>query len=99
MKKCFLLMMTAMMTATVLAQGDERKEIELTSEERALVNSNNQFAFDLFRKARGGEDMLLSPLSITYALGMVNNGAGLWPSRCRCHQRLLPQDADGSTCT
>jgi len=51
------------------------KEIELTDGERHLIASNNDFAFNLFRKARGEESNVLSPLSITYALGMLNNGA------------------------
>jgi serpin B len=51
------------------------KEIELTDGERHLIASNNDFAFNLFRKARGEESKVLSPLSITYALGMLNNGA------------------------
>ena len=51
------------------------REIELTDGERQLIASNNDFAFDLFRKARGNESIVLSPLSITYALGMLNNGA------------------------
>ena len=51
------------------------KEIEVTDGERQLIASNNDFAFNLFRKARGEESSVLSPLSITYALGMMNNGA------------------------
>ncbi|MBP5800426.1 MAG: serpin family protein [Prevotella sp.] len=51
------------------------REIELTDGERQLIASNNDFAFNLFRKARGDESIVLSPLSITYALGMLNNGA------------------------
>ena len=51
------------------------KEIELTEDELQLIVSNNDFAFNLFRKARGGDNCVLSPLSITYALGMLNNGA------------------------
>ena len=57
------------------AEGNEPKRIELTDSERQLVESNNNFAFNLFRKARGGESSIMSPLSITYALGMMNNGA------------------------
>ncbi len=52
-----------------------RKDIKLTTEEKQLVENNNSFAFDLFRRARGNEDCIMSPLSVTYALGMVNNGA------------------------
>ena len=51
------------------------KHIELTEEERQFVANNNDFAFDLFRKTRTESNMLLSPLSVTYALGMLNNGA------------------------
>jgi len=49
--------------------------IELTADEQKMVEQNNDFAFNLFRKARTGESKVLSPLSITYALGMLNNGA------------------------
>ena len=51
------------------------KEIPLTAEERKLVERNNDFAFNLFREARSDRSQVLSPLSITYALGMLNNGA------------------------
>ena len=51
------------------------REIELTAEEKQLVESNNNFAFNLFRGARGEESSVMSPLSITFALGMSNNGA------------------------
>jgi serpin B len=55
------------------------KYIELTDAERQLVESNNDFAFRLFSEARSVKDsdtnLILSPLSITYALGLLNNGA------------------------
>ena len=51
------------------------KQIQLTEDERQLVEGNNAFAARLFQKARGDESTILSPLSITYALGMLNNGA------------------------
>ena len=51
------------------------KEIELADGEQQLINSNNDFAFNLFREARRDTSCVLSPLSITYALGMLNNGA------------------------
>lgn len=54
---------------------DAPKEIELAEDEQELINSNNDFAFNLFRKARGEKSNILSPLSITFALGMLNNGA------------------------
>ena len=48
--------------------------MQLTADEMQLVKQNNIFAFNLFRQTRDG-NTVLSPLSITYALGMVNNGA------------------------
>ena len=51
------------------------KEIELAEGEQELIDSNNDFAFNLFRKARGEKSKILSPLSITFALGMLNNSA------------------------
>ena len=51
------------------------KEIELADGEQELINSNNDFAFSLFREARRDTSCVLSPLSITYALGLLNNGA------------------------
>ena len=54
---------------------DAPKEIELADGERKLIESNNDFAFNLFRKARGDKSKIISPLSITFALGMLNNAA------------------------
>jgi len=50
---------------------DAPKEIELADGEQELINSNNDFAFNLFREARRDTSCVLSPLSITYALGML----------------------------
>jgi serpin B len=64
-----------MMAIAATAQSWAPTTISLTDEERAFVTNNNDFAFNMFRRARDHESMLLSPLSITYALGMLNNGA------------------------
>lgn len=61
--------------AVIKAQEDGPKQIKLTQEEQQLVQKNNDFAFRLFQQARTDKSLLLSPLSITYALGMLNNGA------------------------
>jgi serine protease inhibitor len=55
--------------------ANPRKDISLTDEEKKLVEGNNDFAFNLFRKAHGNQSSVMSPLSITYALGLLNNGA------------------------
>lgn len=50
--------------------------LELTRAEQKMVTSSNDFAFNLFRMAQDEKaSQILSPLSITYALGMLNNGA------------------------
>ena len=65
--------------------NNELKPIRLTAEQRQLVNQSNDFAFNLFRRTTLGgpagpcdatpQSTILSPISITYALGMLNNGA------------------------
>jgi Serine protease inhibitor len=52
-----------------------RKQILLSQTELQMVSSNNNFAFNLFRTAQEDKSQILSPLSITYALSMLNNGA------------------------
>lgn len=52
--------------------------IVLTEEQAQMVDKNNQFALNLMRetsKAQAG-DMVISPLSAAYMLGMLNDGAG-----------------------
>ena len=67
----------------VIPENNEQTPISLTQAEQQLVTGNNDFAFNLFRLAGPRkiwvEDpekgIILSPISITYALGMLNNGA------------------------
>ena len=57
-------------------EDNKPKYIQLTRAELQLVNSNNDFAFNLFRHSSDPmKDQIVSPISITYALGMLNNGA------------------------
>lgn len=51
--------------------------IPLTEEQLGYVGANNDFAFSLYRKVIAGNDSssVFSPLSVTYALGMVAEGA------------------------
>ncbi len=56
----------------------ERKDFVLTRSQMEMVKANNVFALELFSrtaKAAEGQSFLISPLSVTYALGMVDNGA------------------------
>ena len=53
--------------------------IDLTQEQVTLIESENTFAFDIFNKiirnTTAGENVVFSPLSISYALSMTLNGA------------------------
>ena len=53
----------------------EQGQITLSQPELQMVSSNNNFAFNLFRVAQEDKSQILSPISITYALSMLNNGA------------------------
>ena len=75
MKRIFTLCMALLLTAVGTWAQNDPQRIELSTEEQQLVQQNNDFAFRLFRKSRTAESQLLSPLSITYALGMLSNGA------------------------
>lgn len=60
------------------------KPLVLTPAEQEMVNNSNAFAFNLFKQiidsrssdeSKKNESIIISPISITYALGMLNNGA------------------------
>ncbi len=51
---------------------------ELTAPERSVVGASNRFAFDLLREVNASEpteNIFISPLSVSMALGMTMNGA------------------------
>ena len=60
----------------VLNENNPRGNIPLTDEEQALVKPVNDLGFNMFRKVGAKRSILLSPLGMTYALGLINNGAG-----------------------
>ena len=54
--------------------------VNLTEDQKSAVTKNNDFAFNFYRavtktKALAGKSNVISPLSLTYALGMINAGA------------------------
>ena len=75
MKKILLMLPAVLMASMAFAQDGEPKTITLTDAERQLVVQNSDFAFNLFRKTRDTVNHVISPLSVTYALGMLDNGA------------------------
>ena len=56
-------------------ENNPRIQVSLSDEEQMLVMSVNDLGFNLFRKVGASESILLSPLGMTYALGLINNGA------------------------
>ena len=59
----------------VTNEDNERQDIMLGSGQMEMVNESNDFAFNLFRQVSSNKSEIVSPISITYALGMLNNGA------------------------
>ncbi len=59
--------------------GKEPKEIDITALTKQLVDSDNQFGFELFQKIAENQDTLqntlISPVSVSLALAMTYNGA------------------------
>ncbi len=53
-----------------------RNDIELTRSQAEYVKTGgNEFALNLFKEVAGDENMVISPLSVMFALGMADNGA------------------------
>ena len=56
----------------------EPKKIELNKKAAEILQADRQFAFELFKEIHGlseAENLMISPLSTSYALGMTLNGA------------------------
>ena len=56
----------------------EKKPIQLSAEQQQMRDNNNEFAWRLFQtmqEQKGDTSTVLSPISVTYMLGMLNAGA------------------------
>lgn len=57
----------------------ETRSIQLTQEQLAFAKKNNDFTFNLYRAINGAQQEkksnISSPLSVTYVMGMLNDGA------------------------
>lgn len=63
---------------TLNTQPNENKKIDLDSKSAQLVEANNAFGLELFQKIRQNsteDNIMVSPLSVSLALGMAYNGA------------------------
>ena len=56
-------------------EGKPFEPIVLTKAEQEINKASNQFGFDVYHKIYSGDDMLISPLSLSLALSMTANGA------------------------
>lgn len=60
-------------------EEDKGKDLILTEREQQKVESDNQFTFKLFKEAlsghEAGKNLMLSPLSVSMAIGMTGNGS------------------------
>ena len=68
-------------TKTVVNMLSTPQPIQLTEEQKVFVTDNNHFTLNFIKTVndeypyRTGESFIFSPLSITFVLGMVNDGA------------------------
>ena len=56
----------------------EKKPIQLSAEQKQMSDNNNEFAWRLFQtmhEQQGEVSTVVSPISVTYMLGMLNAGA------------------------
>ena len=55
------------------------KQVLLTEKQKQLIDNNNTFGFEFFKKvnaySEGESNIMVSPLSVSMALGMTRNGA------------------------
>lgn len=83
MKKYIVLTAAILLTLVILQCSKTSIEPppvppELTAAQREVISSSNKFAFDIFKEvcaADADTNIFISPLSISYALGMTYNGA------------------------
>ena len=57
-------------------ENNPRITIPMSDKEQALVMSVNNLGFNMFCKLDAKNNILLSPMGMTYALGLISNGAG-----------------------
>lgn len=64
-------------TTPVINMLPKSRSVTLTNEQRQYVEKNNDFAFNLYRAIRqsGNKSTIVSPISVTYLMGMLNDGA------------------------
>ena len=83
-KKLTLLLLVMLALTACKEDGDvvymlpETKPIQLSSEQKQMRDNNNEFAWRLFQtmqEQQGEISTVISPIGVTYMLGMLNTGA------------------------
>ncbi len=77
------ILIVALMSVIIIVTGCDKEDIpelgNLPQKTKALIDSDNDFGFDLFQRviadAKPDENLCVSPLSISLALAMTYNGA------------------------
>lgn len=63
----------------VIDMMPKTRSVDLTQDQRDFVNQNTDFSFNLFRTIsgmpEGKKSSIISPISVTYVMGMLNDGA------------------------
>src|SRR6056297_2097075 len=62
----------------IINRGDDPTPVELNLKAAEIIDVNQKFAFELFSEVCSlstEENIMISPLSVSYALGMTYNGA------------------------
>ena len=63
------------MEATKSEEAMDEEYLILSDEQRSIVDKNNGFALNLFHEISGFDSKVVSPMSISYLMGMLANGA------------------------
>lgn len=74
----FTMFFTFMACSDDVSAPEQVEWRELSSLEKSLVDADNRFGLQIFRQineSEAGENLFISPLSISFALGMTLNGA------------------------
>lgn len=83
MKTIYLLIPILILTAISCSKDDDddgsNNDIQLTKKQKEIISSSNSFGFEIFNEINDADDnennLFISPLSMSMALGMTLNGA------------------------
>ena len=53
----------------------DEEYLTLSDAQLDILQKNNKFAFNLFQKVSGMDSKVVSPMSVSYLMGMLANGA------------------------